>query len=220
MPVSQVNYVVHVVDFATNNFLDDALVSVSYEDPVAGTDNTTTKYTASGSATFILPNNTWLSITAMKTGYTGGTTTVNSGPTSYNTTSVIIHRPLTTASTSPTRTGAIPTRTVVTGNVTPIPTTTPLQYNGFWAPLANGLSQAGAMPTEIGVLLAAILVFVGYCIGGWSGAPYGGAGFNHQGSIGGAVVGFVLSCAFSFIPLVWVIVILFIGIFYVVMTRL
>ena len=87
-------------------------------------------------------------------------------------------------------------------------------YTGFWGPLANGLQGMGVLPSELGIILATLLIFIGFCVGGWSGAAYSpGAPFNGIGSVAGGVFGFVLSCAFGFIPIVWVIAIVMIGIF-------
>lgn len=163
-------------------------------------------------------NNTDVTVTSSKTGYIPASLSFNTGNNASLTKFIYLHK--VAATTSPTKTGVIPTKTVVTGNVTPVPTTTPIQYNGFWAPIANGLSTGGAHPDEIGLLLMGIFVFAGFCIGGWSAAPYmSGAPFNQPAAIGGGAFGFVLSCAFGFVPIVWVIIIVFVGIFLFAMYR-
>lgn len=78
----------------------------------------------------------------------------------------------------------------------------------------------GALPSEIGLLMAGLLIFIGFIIGGWSGAAYApGAPFNGIGSMVGGVLGFILSCAFGFIPFVWIAAIVIIGIFVLIFFR-
>lgn len=204
-----VDFEVRVADKNTLAFLNGAQVMITYGSTVYG------GATSDGSALFTVPNNTQMTITASKTGYQKGTVAVNSGPTIYNTTIMYLWPIAVTTTAAPT--GVIPTKTVVTtvtGNATPIPTVSPRQYTGFWGPIAQALDTMGAQPLEIGLLLAALLIFVGFVIGGWSNAPFTPTPiFNVQASVAGGIFGFVLSCAFGFIPLVWVVAIIFIGIF-------
>jgi hypothetical protein len=204
-----VDFEVRVADKNTLTFLNGAQVMITYGTTIYG------GATSDGSALFTVPNNTAMTITASKTGYEKGTVSVNSGPTIYNTTIIYLWPITTPVTTAPT--GVIPTKTVVTtvtGNTTPIPTVSPREYTGFWGPIAQLLDAMGAQPTEIGILLAALLVFVGFVVGGWASAPFTTSpSFSPQASVTGGIFGFVLSCAFGFIPLVWVVAIIFIGIF-------
>ena len=192
-----VSYSVNPVDTSNQNLINDALIIIDYGNYHQ------TAYSTGGSATFILPVNTDLTITGSKTGYGSGTVKINSGPTVVN--STLLNMAPITPTPTPTRTGVIPTRTVITGNVTPIPTTTPLQYNGFWAPIADAFSTMGALPTEIGMLLAFLFIFCGVVVGGWASAPYGASAFNNGGAVIGGIFGFILSVAFGFVPFVYVV---------------
>jgi len=118
-----------------------------------------------------------------------------------------------------------PTLTYVIPTVTPTGSATTLPgggygYSGFWGPIAEGLGGAGAEPGEMGILLASILIFAGFCIGGWSGAAYDpGAPFNGMGAISGGILGFVLSVAFGFIPIIWLVAIILISVFIYIFFR-
>jgi hypothetical protein len=209
-----VSYVISVYDKSTSATISGATVSASY---MVGS---TTKINGStsnsvGTVVFTVPSNTALSITASKTGYISGTKIINSGPDAYNSTIVYLTTATTTVST--TKTGVIATKTTVTGNVTVV-TTTPVQYTGFWGPIADWFSAMGAEPSAIGIILAAIFVFVGACVGGWSAAPYQmGAPFNPQASMIGGVLGFILSVAFGFIPFVYIVAVFIIGLFWFIL---
>jgi hypothetical protein len=221
-PAGNVTYGIYIMDIAGQNipvggqtpyFIDGASVQMKY-----GT-TTKTDVSTQGIVPATFPMNTQIIITVQKAGYGSATKIVNSGPTAYNHTYVYLSP--STATPTPTLTGPIPTRTIPTalptGNLTPYPTTipvTPVQYTGFWGPLADALSAMGALPTTIGLLLAALLIFIGFCIGGWSGAAYApGAPFNPMASLVGGVFGFVLSVAFGFIPLLYIIAVIFMGVF-------
>lgn len=215
-----VSLTVSVQDASTDAFLSGSHVQLFYGGVVQ---NGITS--AIGAYTFEVPNNTEMSITASKANYQTGTRSFNSGPDIFNGTSIWIH-PLsafpTTTTVTPTYTGPFITVTpTITGNTTPLPTTTaPPQYTGFWGPFANLFSAMGAGLSTIGLLLAGLLILIGFIVGGWSQAPYQPvSGFNVQASLVGGVFGFLASCAFGFIPLVYLFGVIFIGIFVAIVLR-
>jgi hypothetical protein len=214
LPVQFVSFDVSAVDSQTHNYLSNVQLEVKYGGTIQGG-------VITGMAeNFVVPNNTQMSIKATKSGYNTASVSVNSGPTLSNTT--IIYMVSVGVQPTPTssRTGVIPTRTVITGNVTPVPTaTTPPVYTGFWAPLANWFSVMGADVSTIGLLLAGLFIFCGFCVGGWSNAAFGNLTFNGPGSLVGGIFGFLLSVAFGFIPLVYLFGVIFIGIFVAIMMR-
>jgi hypothetical protein len=113
--------------------------------------------------------------------------------------------------TSPT--GAIPTiaggGTGTTGN-----------YTGFWGPIANGLETMGAAGPDMGILLTAFLVFVGFIVGGFGpGAINPGAPFNGGIGMVGGVFGFILSVGFGFISIVYVVAAILCGAFIMIFFR-
>jgi len=113
--------------------------------------------------------------------------------------------------------GVNPTATIpptLTTTPTIIPTNPAGNYTGFWGPLANAAQAMGATADLVPLLLAALLIFIGFCVGGWSGAAYSpSSAFNMSTSMAGGVFGFVLSCMFGFISIVWIVSIAVIGIF-------
>lgn len=159
---------------------------------------------SSGLVSFNLTANSSFTATASKTGYTSVTVPVTCGATTCGGYTIVLD-PVTT--TVVTTTAIIPT---VSGTLPSGRT----DYSGFWGPLAEGLEGAGADASELGILLAAFLVFIGFCIGGWSGSAFDpGAPFNGMGSLAGGIFGFVLSVAFGFIPLLWLVSIILISAF-------
>ena len=172
-----------------------------------------------GVATFNVTQNTDITATASAPGYLSSAQSTNTGTFDVVELSISLHKATTTVTTSAT-TKPVPTKTPTpTGSWTPIPTTPP-NYTGFWGPLVNALSEMGALPTEIGLLLAGLLVLIGFIIGGWSGRAYDpGAPFNGIGSIAGGILGFLFACAFGFIPLVYIIVLVFVAIFALIFFR-
>lgn len=123
---------------------------------------------------------------------------------------------------TPTPIITVPTSATPSTTATPVivPTNAGGNYTGFWGPMANGFKGAGADASEIGILLACMLIFIGFVIGGWSGRAYDPyAAFNGSGSLVGGVFGFVLAVAFNFIPIVWVIVIVGLGALAVILFR-
>jgi hypothetical protein len=213
--VGQVSFDIKAVDSQSNSFLSDVQIQVTYGGTVQGGAIGAGEY----SVNFVVPNNTQMNIKAKKTGYNDASASVNSGPSISNET--VIHmvpnsvRPTPTSS----KTGVIPTRTVITGNATPVATTPPPSYTGFWGPLANWFGAMGADPTTIGLLLAALFIFCGFVVGGFGGASFGTPGFNAGVAVIGGVFGFLLSVAFGFIPLVYLFGIVFLVAFYFILMR-
>ena len=203
--IGKVNLMVAVYDSSTGYSLSGASVHI-YENATGLSD---TKYTGSGgTASFIVTNNTVITITSTKSGYLSATKAISSGSGADVFTIIDMVR-LATATPTPYIPPTQPIIPTVSG--TPGPGG---NYTGFWGPLANGLESAGVLPSEMGIVMAALLIFMGVCIGGWSGSAYDpGAPFSGLGSVVGAATAFVLSCAFGFIPLVWVISIVMIGVF-------
>lgn len=200
-----VNLLVAVYESTYHTSLAGATVSIRI--PSGAIDTTTTG--SGGSASFVTPNKTVTIITASKTGYLSKSWSVTTGDFADQLTTVSLSPYTATTIPTATKTAVIPTATA-TGTIPGG------NYTGFWGPLAEGLTGMGAEPEELGILLAAMFIFVGFCIGGWSGSAYSpGAPFNPMGSMAGGVFGFVLATAFGFIPIVWVIAMIFIGIFVV-----
>jgi hypothetical protein len=211
LSVGSVAYTINVKT-NTGDLINGATVVAKY------TGGTNTSSTNQGIVIFTVPNNTALSITASKSGYISGTKNINSGPDIYNTTTVYLTTSTTTVVT--TKTGVIATKVTVTGNATAVPTTSPPTYTGFFGPIADWFSAMGADTTVIGLLLAALFVFGGACVGGWSASPYqAGAPFNLSASLIGGIFGFILSVAFGFIPLVYIVAVIFMGVFWIILFR-
>ncbi len=204
-PVGKVNLMVAVYDSSTGYSLSGVNTYI-FEN---GTGITDTRYTgAGGTATFLVTNNTIITITASKSGYISGSKSISSGSGADVFTIIDLTR-LATATPTPYIPPTLPIIPTVSG--TPGPGG---NYTGFWGPLANGLESAGVLPSYIGITLTALFVFFGFCVGGWSGSAYSpGAPFNGMGSIAGGAFGFLISCAFGFIPLSYVIAIIMIGVF-------
>jgi hypothetical protein len=202
--IGKVNLMVAVYDSSNGLSLSGVEVHELESTGKSDTQNTGT----GGTVSFVVTNSTAITITASKSGYQSTSKAINSGTGADVFTTMNLVR-LATATPTPYVPPTMPVIPTVTG--------TPGSggnYTGFWGPLANGLEGMGVLPSELGIILAALLVFIGFCVGGWSGAAYSpGAAFNGVGSIAGGVFGFVLSCAFGFIPIVWVIAIVMIGIF-------
>jgi hypothetical protein len=166
----------------------------------------------SGTAPFYnLTNGTAYQVRVTKTGYSSVAEYFT--PTTFNYYLTIVIEEGTGAITlTPTTGPTVPTGVIPTGTTSPILTG---NYTGFWGPVGNWFGAMGAAPSEMGILLTCILIFIGFAVGGWSAAPYqAGAPFNAPASMGGAVIGFVAACAFGFIPLVWVVSIVVIGVFW------
>lgn len=231
-PVGSVKYWVQAIDWDAQEIINGATIKVQY-----GSIINTSITSGAGETSFIVPNNTLLTITSSKTGYITLTRTINSGPLDHNGTSMFMFAVSSTNvphTTAPTTTGTGAVHTTVTfhtatptitispsGTGTGVPvTTTPPNYTGFWSPILNALTAMGASAGTLGLLLAGILIFIGFVIGGWSAAPYGtNTPFNTQASLVGGILGFIASCAFGFIPLVYVIAVIFIGVFAFIFLR-
>jgi hypothetical protein len=173
-----------------------------------------------GACQFTLLNGTSYHAVVSATGYTSNTFYFIPTGASYSKAFMLVK-----IGETPTPIITVPTSITPSGTATPVivPTGTGANagnYTGFWGPIANGFKAAGAQPTEIGILLATLLIFAGFCVGGWSGRAYDpGAAFNGSGSLVGGIFGTVLSVAFGFIPLVWIIVLVALGFLAMILFR-
>lgn len=198
----------------TGDFVQVFLVG-DYEttQPISGvsiTVNGTTKQTNSGgSVTFTNLSAGTHSYTAVKTGYTTMTG-------SFTGTSQQIH--YTDILMSPVTVNPTPsTTTYVTTLPTPsyIPTTSANgTYSGAFGGLETALSGWGVIPSQMGAVLAAILIVLGFILGGFVSAP----AFNPMTGLAGASLGFIFAIAFGFLGFIYIIAIIliaaFLGIFF------
>jgi len=194
--VSNVTLNIEVIDGYDNSFIPNAQVSLS--------DNQA-KYTSSaGVATFTILENTDYTITASKSGYQNGVIIINSGPGN-----VMVIYPITLhRAVAPT-----PTVTVPTAIPSGIPTTSPVgpagNYTGFFGPIYSMWSAMGATALEMQLLMACFFVFCGVVVGGFGmGTIIPGAPFSATGGEAGGVFAFILACAFGFISVLWIIVVI------------
>jgi len=157
---------------------------------------------ASGApAVFNLTNNTAYTATASATGYQPSSMQFTTSAAQYYTTIALTPGALVPTATpipTVTATTTIPGYSSSTGN-----------YTGFFAPIENGIASAGALPSEMGLLMAALFIFVGACLGGLRGD---GSGIHPVGAGIGGAIGFVLACAFGLISFIWVAAFVFVAV--------
>lgn len=174
---------------AANNPVQSALVSL-FQGP--------SQYTgAQGLASFNLSWNTNGSLTVSKSGYASVT------------------KPWTCDATTCTNVfvDLIPQTTAPTALPSNIPTTSANgTYTGFWGPWYKGLHTMGADNSELPILMAGLITMIFLIIGA-------AITRDHVGAIAGALIGFLLSIAFGFIGLVYIIVLIVAGIFIVLFLR-
>jgi hypothetical protein len=205
---------VTTLDTLTNAPIQGANVFVALGNPA---NSTTASY---GSSPIIsVPVSTPFSIITSANSYYTDTSTFTVSPSgSPQELTIYLLRPSTTP--APTYTIAA---TNTQGQVPTVPPITPGvngTYTGFWGAGFNMFAAMGASPGELGILMAAIFVVMGFIIGGaGAGTINPGAPFSVGGAEAGAAVGFILSCAFGFIGLVWVIVLILIGVFVMIFFR-
>jgi PKD repeat protein len=155
---------------------------------------------SSGSATFTNITAGQYYATCSATGYTSTTALVAGGSGQIEQISVALV-PGSVITTAPTFT--VTTIPIIQTNV-PI---TPVggNYTGFWGNAEQTLATLGATPTELGILMACLLVICGVVIGGAAAGMIGA-------EVGGCVA-FVMACAFGFISFYWIAAIVLILIF-------
>jgi hypothetical protein len=201
LPANNVSMAVQVTNAATGFGLVGARVSVTSL-TVGNTYSQSSTTTASGIfslASFTVPTNATYRVAASYTGFQTGTSTVV--VTTVSPVNVPIQ--LTTAVVVPTPTPTVTATTTIPGYS---PSTG--NYTGFFAPIENGIASAGALPSEMGLLMASLFIFVGACIGGLRGD---GSGIHPVGAGIGGAIGFVLACAFGLISFIWVAAFVFVA---------
>ena len=178
----------------------------------------TTTTAPAGIATFNLTRNQSYTMTVSAQGYQSATQYFNAtGDVDRFNVALSLS---TTATPTPVATTPLPIHTVTTAPTLSVPTTANGTYTGFWGPGFNMFAAMGASASELGILMAALFVAFGFIIGGaGAGTIIPGSPFSVGGAEAGAAVGFVLACAFGFIGIIWVIVIVLIGVFVMVIFR-
>jgi PKD repeat protein len=120
-------------------------------------------------------------------------------------------------------------------SVTTVPTTPPITtvatitypttsangtYGGFFGPVYDLFSAMGAENREIGVLMAGIFVFAGFIVGGFGpGTIIPNSGFSMSAASAGGILGFTMACAFGFISIVWIVVVILLIVFWAIFLK-
>ncbi|MCK9593958.1 MAG: carboxypeptidase-like regulatory domain-containing protein, partial [Methanoregula sp.] len=207
-------------DFIVVFTVEDAETSSSLPGVSIQVNGTTKQTNAGGSVMFKnLTGGTTYQYTASKYAYTTITGSFTNTSSMVKYVDVIMNR-----ETAPTPTVTVPTATPTnipstyptspgqTPTVTP--TGVPGSYSGAFGGIENALAEWGVSPTEMGIVLAAILILLGFLLGGFVSAP----AFNPMTGLAGATLGLLFAIAFGFLGIIYIIALIlsaaFIAIFF------